>query len=196
MLSFPSGSDGKESACSAGYQVWSLGWEDPLEKTMATHSSILAWRIPRTEKPGRLKSMGSQSIGHDRAINTFISYINAWNVHSGSHWKTHARQPITLRCRDPGAEAAGPGPTCTRLPRGHLPCSELLALQFGLSSFGLEPSAALHWAGEGRARQSRAADASHVSLSPRGRSLSLGWLKPCHTRLLRLNRPEMALHPH
>ena len=40
--------------------VQSLGWEDPLEKEMATHSSILAWRIPWTEEPGRLQSMGSQ----------------------------------------------------------------------------------------------------------------------------------------
>ena len=37
-----------------------LGWKDPLEKEMATHSSILAWKIPRTEEPGRLQSMGSQ----------------------------------------------------------------------------------------------------------------------------------------
>ena len=43
-------------------QVWSLGWEDPLEKGMATHSNILAWRIPRTEEPGRLQSMGSQRV--------------------------------------------------------------------------------------------------------------------------------------
>ena len=41
-------------------QVQSLGWEDLLEKEMATHSSILAWEIPRTEEPGRLQSMGSQ----------------------------------------------------------------------------------------------------------------------------------------
>ena len=46
-------------------QVRSLGWEDPLEKEMATHSSILAWRIPWTEEPGRLQSMGSQRVGHD-----------------------------------------------------------------------------------------------------------------------------------
>ena len=46
-------------------QVRSLGWEDPLEKEMATHSSILAWRIPCMEKPGRLQSMGLQSVGHD-----------------------------------------------------------------------------------------------------------------------------------
>ena len=45
--------------------VQSLGWEDPLEEGMATHSSILAWRIPWTEDPGGIQSMGSQSIGHD-----------------------------------------------------------------------------------------------------------------------------------
>ena len=46
-------------------QVRSLGREDPLEKEMATHSSTLAWKIPWTEKPGRLQSMGSQRVGHD-----------------------------------------------------------------------------------------------------------------------------------
>ena len=46
-------------------QVQSLDWEDLLEKGMATHSSILAWRIPWTEKPGRLQSMGWQRVGHD-----------------------------------------------------------------------------------------------------------------------------------
>ena len=45
--------------------VRSLGWEDPLEEEMATHSSTLAWKIPRTEEPGRLQSMGSQRVGHD-----------------------------------------------------------------------------------------------------------------------------------
>ena len=45
--------------------VRSLGWEDPLEKEMATHSSILAWKIPWTEEPGGLQSMGSQRVGHD-----------------------------------------------------------------------------------------------------------------------------------
>ena len=46
-------------------QVQSLGWEDPLEKEMATHSSTLAWKIPLTEEPGRLPSMGSQRVRHD-----------------------------------------------------------------------------------------------------------------------------------
>ena len=45
--------------------VQSLGLEDPLEKEMATHSSTLAWKIPWTEEPGRLQSMGSQRVGHD-----------------------------------------------------------------------------------------------------------------------------------
>ena len=45
--------------------VQSLDWEDPLERGMATHSSILAWRIPGTEEPGGLQSMGSQKVRHD-----------------------------------------------------------------------------------------------------------------------------------
>ena len=49
------------------WETWvqSLGREDPLEKEMVTHSSILAWKIPWTEKPGRLQSMGSQRVRHD-----------------------------------------------------------------------------------------------------------------------------------
>ena len=46
-------------------RIRSLSWEDPLEKEMATHSSILAWRISWTEEPGRLQSMRSQRVGHD-----------------------------------------------------------------------------------------------------------------------------------
>ena len=45
--------------------VRSLGQEDPLEKEMATHSSIFAWKIPKTEETGRLQSIGSQRVGHD-----------------------------------------------------------------------------------------------------------------------------------
>ena len=54
ILGLPWWLSGKESACNAGDQVLSLGWEDSLEKGMATHSSILAWRIPWTEKPSGL----------------------------------------------------------------------------------------------------------------------------------------------
>ena len=50
--------------------VWFLGWEDPLEREMATHSSRIAWRMSWTEQPGRLQSIGSQRVGHDWA--TFI----------------------------------------------------------------------------------------------------------------------------
>ena len=49
-------------------QVWSLGQEDPLEKEMETHSGILAWRLPWTEEPGGLQSVGLQSIGQDLAV--------------------------------------------------------------------------------------------------------------------------------
>ena len=51
-------------------QVWSLGWEDPQEKGMATHSNILAWRIPWTEEAGGLQSMGLQTVEHNWATNT------------------------------------------------------------------------------------------------------------------------------
>ena len=60
-LGLPGGSDGKESAAMSEAWVRSLAQEDPLEKGMATHSRILAWRIPWTEEPGGLQPMGSQS---------------------------------------------------------------------------------------------------------------------------------------
>ena len=53
-------------------RIWSLRWEDPLEKEMATHSSILAWKISQTEDPGGLQSMGSQRVGHDWATDTYL----------------------------------------------------------------------------------------------------------------------------
>ena len=46
-------------------QVGSLGWDNPLQKEMAIHSGTIAWKIPWTEEPGRLQSMGSQRVGHD-----------------------------------------------------------------------------------------------------------------------------------
>ena len=60
----PGGSDGKESP--AVWETWvrSLDWEDPLEEGMAAHASILAWRIPQTEKPDGLQSTGSQRVGN------------------------------------------------------------------------------------------------------------------------------------
>ena len=61
MASFLGGSDGKESACNAAW-VRSLGWEDPLEKGMASHSSILAWEIPWTEEPGGYSPWGHKEL--------------------------------------------------------------------------------------------------------------------------------------
>ena len=59
-------------------QVWSLGWEDPLEEGMATYSSILAWRILWTEGPGWLPFVGLQRVGHDWATNTFTYLSTMW----------------------------------------------------------------------------------------------------------------------
>ena len=56
-------------------RVWSLGWEDPLEKEMATHSSILAWRIPWTEEPGGLQYTGSQRVGHNSDFTYFTTSV-------------------------------------------------------------------------------------------------------------------------
>ena len=60
-------------------QVRSLGWEDPLEKEMATHSSTLAWKIPWTEEPGRLQSMGLQRVGHDWGTSLSLSFFLSLN---------------------------------------------------------------------------------------------------------------------
>ena len=61
--------------------VWSLGWEEPLEKEMAAHSSTLAWKIPWTEEHGRLQSMGSQRVGHDWATSLhFITLVKNFSA--------------------------------------------------------------------------------------------------------------------
>ena len=64
-MGFPGGSAVKNLPAMQETWVLSLGREDPLEKEMATHSSILAWEIPWTEEPGGLQSMGSQRVRHD-----------------------------------------------------------------------------------------------------------------------------------
>ena len=63
--------------------VCSRGWEDPLEEEMATHSSVLAWRIPWTEEPGGLQSIGSQRVGQGWAQNEWIK-SNEWSEEEGS----------------------------------------------------------------------------------------------------------------
>ena len=64
--------------------VRSLGWEDPLEKEMATHSSILAWRIPWIEEPSRLQSMGSQS----------RTQLKRFSMHVHMHWTSLVAQTV------------------------------------------------------------------------------------------------------
>ena len=66
--------------------VQSLGQEDPLEKEMATHPSILAWRIPWTEKPGGLQSTGSQRVGHDWATSLSLFFLSCQPASSGKMW--------------------------------------------------------------------------------------------------------------
>ena len=90
---FPGGSVGKESACNAGDTGSIPGQEDPLEKGMAIHSRILAWRIPWTDEPGGLQSMGSQTVRHD------------W-----SDWALIGRTPALLfaHCLWQGSPTPGP----------------------------------------------------------------------------------------
>ena len=87
---FPGGSDGKESASNAGDLGSISGSGRSLEEGMATHSSILTWRIPWTEDPGRLQSMGSQRVRNNWATNTFIlaALVNMKSKShmSVSHW--------------------------------------------------------------------------------------------------------------
>ena len=75
---------GKESTCQCRRQVHSLGWEDPLEKEMATHSSILAWRIPWTEEPGGLQSTGSQRVEYSWV--TSLSFFLSLTTYCGYTW--------------------------------------------------------------------------------------------------------------
>ena len=60
-------------------RVWSMGWEDPLEKAMATHSSILAWRIPWTEEPGGLQFMGRKESDTTERLHVHV-HVHMWNV--------------------------------------------------------------------------------------------------------------------
>ena len=78
--------------------VWSLGQEDALKKGMASHSSVLAWRIPWTEEPGGLPSMGSQRVRHDWATNTFtllLLYMHPY-VHSNTIYNSQDTEIIQM----------------------------------------------------------------------------------------------------
>ena len=74
--------------------VQSLGGEDPLEKEMATHSSILAWKIPWTEEPGRLQSMGSQRVG----LNNFTFFLSAVKGNAGHTFNQDLGDSAPLNC--------------------------------------------------------------------------------------------------
>ena len=95
-------------------QVWSLGWEDPLQKGMATHSSILTWRIPWTEEPGGLQSMGWQRVRHDwattlslkRYLGEFFTHLSIWYLSKAIRVEKSWTQ---LRDWAPRQKAIGPG---------------------------------------------------------------------------------------
>ena len=79
--------------------VQSLGWKDSLEKGMATHFSILAWRIPWTEKPSRLQSMGSQRVGHDFSTRTLRKDgIGDFTISPSPCFPRHPFMPLLRYC--------------------------------------------------------------------------------------------------
>ena len=86
ICSIPGGSEGKASARNAGARVRSLSREVPLEKEMATHSSTLAWKIPWTEEPGRLQSIGSQRVVHDCATSLHMIHVQMWELDHKEGW--------------------------------------------------------------------------------------------------------------
>ena len=108
--------------------VWSLGREDPLEKGMATHYSILAWRIPWTEEPGGVQSMGSHRVGHNRAANT-----NTIPVYT--YWSKAAQSCPTL-CNH--RDCSLPGSSIHGIFQARV--LEWVAISFSLESLNLE-----HW---------------------------------------------------
>ena len=79
--------------------VWFLGWEDPLEKEMAIHSTILAWRIPWTEEPSRLQSVGSQELDTTERLGTLVSTVQQ----SGSAICIHISLPAWTSSHTPSS---------------------------------------------------------------------------------------------
>ena len=93
-------------------EIWvSLGWEDPLEEEMATQSSIIAWKTPWTEEPGRLQSMGSQRVRHDWATFTFGCSQGTRVTTFSSVTTGHNQNPLEselLQVRSASTWSAGP----------------------------------------------------------------------------------------
>ena len=84
-MGFPDGSAVKNLPAMQETQVQFLGQEDPLDKEMAIHSSILAWEIPRTEEAGGLQSTGSQRVGHDGARARAHTHTHTHRATSSTH---------------------------------------------------------------------------------------------------------------
>ena len=93
---FPGGASGKEPTCqhrrTQEIQAWSLGWGDPLEEGKATLFHIFAWRVPWTEEPGELQSIGSQRVGHDWKRLSGSMHACAC-THTHTHTHTHTQAP-------------------------------------------------------------------------------------------------------
>ena len=92
-MRFPGGSDGKESACNAEDLGSIPGWERSPREGKATHSSILAGRIPWTEEPDGLQSMGSQRVGHDKCDLAHVCV----HTHKYICVRTHMKKPSVLQ---------------------------------------------------------------------------------------------------
>ena len=82
--------------------VWSLGWEDPLEKEMSTHSSILAWEIPWTEEPDRLEFMRSQKVGLNWTMTTNLPSVQFSSVQFISVAQSYPTLCDPMNCSMPG----------------------------------------------------------------------------------------------
>ena len=105
----------KNLPANAGDPVWSLGWEDPLEKEMATHSSILAWKIPWTEEPGGLQSMGSWESDTTKQLTRSLSVpLEATGKESDSPHSPPPRTPAALAEPKPPAQPPGGSPTLAK----------------------------------------------------------------------------------
>ena len=138
-------------------QVQSLGWEDPLEKGMATHSSILAWRILQTEKPGRLQSMELERVRHDGSNwHAFRSMLHNLQEFGGFQWSVGRRQwqptPVLLPGKSHGRRSlVGSSPWGRQVAD----TTERLHFQFSLSTFmpwrrKWQPTRVLAWRIPGR----------------------------------------------
>ena len=119
-------------------RVRSLGWEDPLEKGMTIHSSILAWRNPWTEKPGGLQVVGSQRVGHDCVTNTHTHTRTAGGLLSSGDYQAnggcHGEEKMFVAALSlyPKKNLEGKSEVCERY-------SVAFAMEFDSSFFSLSP---------------------------------------------------------